>query len=78
MAISNDPLWYTRELKHLKNLKNKMYKRAKQSGDFDQFKIANENFSKLQSELYMNYISRIQEQIRHNPKHVWRFVNGKR
>ncbi|XP_031621623.1 uncharacterized protein LOC116339729 [Contarinia nasturtii] len=75
---STDPPWYTKHLKHMKNVRRKTYKRARETGNFDEYNTITDSFLQLQSQLFQSYISRIQSQIRLNPKHFWRFVNDRR
>ncbi|XP_031632582.1 uncharacterized protein LOC116346585, partial [Contarinia nasturtii] len=73
-----DPPWYTKQLKHMKNVRRKAYKQARQTGNFDEYNNITDSFIQLQSQLFKSYISRIQSQIKSNPKHFWRFVNDRR
>ncbi|XP_031635505.1 uncharacterized protein LOC116348595 [Contarinia nasturtii] len=75
---NTDPPWYTKHLKHLKNVRRKTYKRARETGNFDEYNTITDSFMQLQGQLFKSYISRIQSQIRSNPKHFWRFVNDRR
>lgn len=47
-------------------------------GNFDSYVVISDKFMQLQSQLYAEYIKRIQNEIASNPKHFWRFVNGRR
>ncbi|XP_031626213.1 uncharacterized protein LOC116342660 [Contarinia nasturtii] len=73
-----DPPWYTKQLKHMKNVRRKAYKQARQTSNFDEYNKITDSFIQLQSQLFKSYISRIQSQIKSNPKHFWRFVNDRR
>jgi Reverse transcriptase (RNA-dependent DNA polymerase) len=75
---NNDPPWYNKNLKHLKNIKSKEYKKCKSSGNFDSYNAATDDFMKLQSELFGAYISRIQNELLSDSKYFWRFVNDRR
>ncbi|XP_031620399.1 uncharacterized protein LOC116338953 [Contarinia nasturtii] len=75
---STDPPWYTKHLKHMKNVRRKAYKKARETGNFDEYNAITDSFLQLQGQLFKSYISRIQLQIRANPKHFWRFVNDRR
>ncbi|XP_031639659.1 uncharacterized protein LOC116351663, partial [Contarinia nasturtii] len=70
---STDPPWHTKHLKHMKNVRRKAYKKARETGNFDEYNAITDSFMQLQSQLFKSYISRIQLQIRANPKHFWRF-----
>lgn len=75
---STDPQWYTKDLKHLNNIRRKEYSRAKESKNFDAYNVATDAFMQLQGQLFESYINRIQSQIKSDPKHFWRFVNDRR
>lgn len=74
---STDPPWYTKELKHIKNMRRKEYKKAKASGNFDEYNSVTDLFIQLQGELFRSYISHIQYDIRSNSRYFWRFVNDR-
>lgn len=61
---SANPPWYKKNLKHLKNVRNKAYKRAKLSGHFDEYKSITDSFLQLQVKLFKAFIGRIQLRIR--------------
>lgn len=46
---TNDPPWYNKRLKNLKNVRNKEYKRAKTTGNFDMYNSVTDIFSQMQS-----------------------------
>ncbi|RYE19123.1 MAG: hypothetical protein EOP45_13100, partial [Sphingobacteriaceae bacterium] len=75
---STDPPWYTKDLKHLNNIRRKEYSRAKESKNFDAYNAATDAFMQLQGQLFESYINRIQSKIKSDPKHFWRFVNDRR
>ncbi|XP_031637856.1 uncharacterized protein LOC116350250 [Contarinia nasturtii] len=75
---STDPPWYTKQLKHMKNIRRKAYKRARETSNFDEYNAISDSFMQLQGQLFESYISRIQSQIKSNPKYFWRFVNDRR
>lgn len=75
---STDPPWYTKQLKHAKNVRNKAYKRARETGNFDEYNTVTDLFMEMQGQLFKSYVSRILSQIKANPKLFWRFVNNRR
>ncbi|RYE04931.1 MAG: hypothetical protein EOP33_08110, partial [Rickettsiaceae bacterium] len=75
---STDPPWYTKDLKHLNNIRRKEYNRAKESKNFDAYNAATDAFTLLQGQLFKSYINRIQSEIKSDPKRFWRFVNDRR
>ena len=78
---SNCPCWFTPELKSLKNRRNKI---------FNKYKLTNSNFyyieyikliysfSQLNSASYKNYLGKVKNNIKMNPKKIYDFVNSKR
>ncbi|RYE16175.1 MAG: reverse transcriptase family protein, partial [Sphingobacteriaceae bacterium] len=75
---STDSPWYTKDLKHLNNIRRKEYSRAKESKNVDAYNAATDAFMQLQGQLFESYINRIQSQIKSDQKHFWRFVNDRR
>ncbi|XP_031633556.1 uncharacterized protein LOC116347189, partial [Contarinia nasturtii] len=49
---STDPPWYTKPLKHLKNIRRKAYKRARETGNFGEYNTITDSFIQLQSQLF--------------------------
>ncbi|XP_055316126.1 uncharacterized protein LOC129575914 [Sitodiplosis mosellana] len=75
---STDPPWYNKQLKNLNNRKRKAHGRSKITNDFADYMAITDSFVALQGQLFQTYISRIQSDIKSNPKHFWRFVNDRR
>lgn len=75
---SNDPPWYNKALKHLKNIRNKEYKKCKLSANFDSYNMATEKFMQLQRQLFDAYINRIQGELGTNSRYFWKFANNRR
>ncbi|XP_075162973.1 uncharacterized protein LOC142235596 [Haematobia irritans] len=82
--IINDnsgPPWNTRVLSKLKNQKNKMYKRLKKSGsalDFSTYSIARSKYNIANKLAHQDYLNRMKDQLRVDPKSFYKFVNSKR
>lgn len=73
--------WYTRELVGLKNRKSKAFKRYSQShseADYEKYRLLRSEFNILQSYLYDNYISSVQENLVTDPSSFWNYVNLKK
>ncbi|XP_075163191.1 uncharacterized protein LOC142235818 [Haematobia irritans] len=82
--IINDnsgPPWNTRVLSKLKNQKNKMYKRFKKSGsalDFSTYSIARSKYNIANKLAHQDYLNRMKDQLKVDPKSFYKFVNSKR
>ncbi|XP_075157586.1 uncharacterized protein LOC142230848 [Haematobia irritans] len=78
---NSGPPWKTRVLMRLKNRKHKMFRKFKKSGsslDFSNYSIARSKYN-LENKLpHRNYLSRMKEQLRVDPKSFYKFVNSKR
>lgn len=81
---TNKPLWYDKELSHLKNIRNKEYKklcfeREKCADpDDDAFMSAKCEYEKRRQELHSKFIREKASCAKTNPKSFWQFVNSKR
>lgn len=69
------PIWYTKQLKHMNDLRRKAFKRAKATMYYEEYNNITNSFMQLQGEESKRYIDRIQSQIGTDPKYFWRFVN---
>lgn len=76
--------WLTRELKTLRNKRNKAYRRLKLSRtphDESTFIYLSKLFHKLNSEAYGEYVAHVNQKlmtVMTDPKSFWKFVNKKR
>ncbi|XP_075167903.1 uncharacterized protein LOC142240069 [Haematobia irritans] len=78
---NSGPPWKTRVLMRLKNRKNKMFRKFKKSGsslDFSNYSIARSKYNLENKLAHRNYLSRMKEQLRVDPKSFYKFVNSKR
>ena len=74
-------IWYTSELKALKNKKNKAYKKYKQYNsisDLSMYTKLRYDFNILNNICYNDYICTIKNNIKNNSSHFFKFVNTKR
>ncbi|XP_017467428.1 PREDICTED: uncharacterized protein LOC108359872 [Rhagoletis zephyria] len=73
--------WYNRDLKKLKNLRNKFYNKFKASGSqffFEKYQVHLKKFNCLNKFLYRNYILGIESNIKEDPKSFWHFIKSKK
>lgn len=80
----NRPAWYDDKLSHLKNVRNRQYKKlvekrqtCPEADDCD-FIEARKEFEEYDEIKYNEYISEIASESKKNPKKFWKYVNGKR
>lgn len=75
---SNKPKWWTSELQHLKNRRDKLFKRKSDAASTLEYEQALNEFNELNDRLYQNHINRIQENIKSDPAEFWKFarING--
>ena len=75
------PPWYNTVL--IKILKEKYkfhckYKKYKNRSDYNSFVLLRDRAKVLERERYDNYIKNIENNIKKNPKHFWKYVKNKR
>ncbi|XP_055838866.1 uncharacterized protein LOC129906898 isoform X1 [Episyrphus balteatus] len=73
--------WYDSEIKSLKNRRNKLWSTYKLSPTEINFKLyceSRDNFNRKSSLKYLNYIQKVQRDLKMNPKCFWNFINSKR
>ncbi|XP_036347939.1 uncharacterized protein LOC118757324 [Rhagoletis pomonella] len=73
--------WYNRELKKLKNPRNKFFKKFKVTGNqifFDKYQKYAKDFNCLDKFLYKNYILGVELNIKSSPKAFWQFIKSKK
>lgn len=77
---SKDPIWFTREIKNLKNRKqkaHKTHKKLKDQRNLDKYlNICDELNTKI-SIAYENYNTRVENNIKSDPKQFFKFANDK-
>lgn len=75
------PPWNNKHLAHAKNVKNKCYKKFKQSGssvDYLRYSISRADYTTLNKLCYDNYIISMKYNFKQNPKLFFKFVNSKK
>lgn len=73
--------WLTRDLKSLRNRRNKAYKKFKRTNaisDEQQFVWLSMLFHNLNNQAYNDYVTGLGQKLANNPKSFWKFVNNKR
>lgn len=84
IRASTKPPRYNRELSHLKNIRNKEYKklcndrRMNANSDEGSFLGAKNEFEECRKKLHSEYIRNKAECLKSDPKQFWRFINTKR
>ncbi|XP_031636844.1 uncharacterized protein LOC116349505 [Contarinia nasturtii] len=84
LRISNRPIWFNKKLSHLKNVRNREYKKLSKNrlqnpeADTQLFTKAMNEFNEYQKQRYNEYISDVARNSKNNPKLFWRHVNGRR
>lgn len=75
------PPWSSRQLSRLKNIKNKWYKKYKESGSscaYGKYSVSRAEYNLLNMKLYNNYLSDMKVKFKRDPKSFYKFVNSKR
>lgn len=81
VLISNGPPWNSQFLTNLKNKKNKAYKKYKKhatSFNYMKYSIARSEYNMANRYAYNNYLYKIKNNLKSDPKSFYRFVNSKR
>ena len=79
--ICSGPAWFTKDLRSLRNFRNRMHKRFKVSGsavDYIKYSVAKCRFNSLNKTCYNNYLNLMRCKLKSNPKDFYKFVNSKR
>lgn len=79
--VLSSPPWYTRELRSLRNHRNKLWHKFLTSRlvfDYSNYLTAFNNFATLCNSLYSEYIDRMQFELISDPKCFFKFINSKR
>lgn len=77
---SNLPCWYSKQLKHLKNVKNKAFRRYCKSlleCDYLCYSALRNKFKSEQRTAYSLYLTNVQNNINRDPSLFWQFVKSK-
>lgn len=75
------PPWNSNSLSRLKNIKNKFYKKYKQTGlliDYSKYSLYRAKYNLLNHNLYKNYLNMMKLNLKRDPKAFFKFVNSKR
>lgn len=78
---SSSPPWYNKELRALRNNRNKLWKNflsTRSVNDYSNYLIAYNRFSALCESLYHKYLDRMQQSLISDPKRFYQFINVKR
>ena len=70
--------WNNKDLRKLKNAKNKEWKKYNSTGVKEPFIQAHEKFSELNNQLYKKYVDKVTSSLHNDPASFWRFVNSKK
>lgn len=81
---SNNPRWYNKQLMHLKNIRNKEFKKLRTLRthqptvlDEREFLSAMGNYEAYRKELHSDYIREKARCVKNDPKSFWRHINSK-
>lgn len=80
-GIDNSPPWFTHEIKKLRNIKNKAwrkYLKSKNNIDYINFTNLFNIFKQKVDQSYNSYVDDMSFKLVDNPKAFWNFVNSKR
>lgn len=75
------PPWNTKQLSRLKNKKNKfykLYKKSRSTYNYMKYSIARANYNSTNQICYKNYLRKINNNMKSNPRSFFNFVNSKR
>lgn len=78
---STGPPWNTKYLSKLKNKKNKMFKKYKDKNtpiNYKNYSVARSEFNIENNSAYKNYINKMKNNLKDDPKSFYKFVNSKR
>lgn len=78
---SSCPPWFTKQLKYLKNRRNRLYRKFKSSGsttDYFNYSIVMHKCDSLNRKLYNIYLIKMKTRLNSDPKAFFNFVNSKR
>lgn len=70
----NRPEWWSNELQHLKNRRDKAFKRKPKGAMSDEYEKACNEFNKMNDRLENEHINRIQNSIKSDPASFWKFA----
>ncbi|XP_055316139.1 uncharacterized protein LOC129575925 [Sitodiplosis mosellana] len=70
----NKPKWWTHELQHKKNQRDKSFKRKPKGIQTTEYIDACRDFNELNDKLHSEYIAGVQNNIKSNPAEFWKFA----
>lgn len=70
----NKPKWWSPQLQRLKNRRDKLYKRKPKGEVSEEYELALHEFNELNERRYQEYILKVQENVKSNPKEFWDFA----
>lgn len=71
---TNKPKWWSTELQRLKNRRDKLYKRKPKGVMTEGYATALQEFNELNERRHNDYILKLQENMKQNPKEFWEFA----
>lgn len=71
---SNKPKWWSPELQRLKNRRDKLYKRKIRGDMIAEYETVLREFNELNERRHGDYILRVQENVKSDPKQFWNFA----
>lgn len=80
-SLESGPAWFTKELRGLRNLRNRMKVKYDSGGSLvylSKYLVARNKFNILNRKCYSSYISRMGRTLLKDPKRFFNFVNSKR
>lgn len=81
---NNLPIWYNKKMLNLRNIRAREYRKlqarraADVNADDSKFRQSKIEFDSYEQQLYTDYIRKLAEDRKNDPKSFWRFINGKR
>lgn len=79
--FSSSPPWYNKDLRELRNKRNKLwsaYLKSRSDSDFHNYQNAYTHFSELCETLYQSYLNQMQYNLISDPKSFFHFINVKK
>lgn len=82
--INNIPIWFNKHLLNLRNIRIRLFKKLQNKRKLDaecddsKFLRAKTEFEAYQKELYTEYVRKVANERKSDPKSFWRYINGKR
>ena len=77
----NEPKWFNNNLRIIRNLKSKLYKKCKKSSlptDWVNYTNVRYRYHALSKLAYSNYLFKVKSRLKVDPNSFWDFINSKR